>query len=169
MKPEFADASSLRAAFQDYVKARQRFLETIGTPTSCRDPLAEFSERLAAEVLDASIASSRVQKGYDLIRRSTGRKVQVKYLCNPSERWINEHHIRFPEGVEEYALVVFERLHLRAILVFPRENLEAINAVLKKRHGRQATELQFTRRNFQTICMAQDKFKALGVEIYLCA
>jgi len=163
----FSDVTQALDAFQDYAKARQRFLEVMQTPTSCRDPLAEFSERLVATLLNASLAPSRVQKGYDLVRKSTGRKIQVKYLCNSLERWINEHHVRFSEGVEEYALVIFEHLQLRAVLVFPRETLGEVGALLKKRHGHQDAELQFTQQNFRTICAEQEKFKALGVEIYL--
>jgi hypothetical protein len=54
--------------FQTYSEARRLFLEQLELPTSCRDPLSEFSEMLVAALLNANLADSRVQKDYDLTR-----------------------------------------------------------------------------------------------------
>ena len=80
---------SLRA----YADARRQLLAVMDRSSSCRDPLAEFAEWIVAILLDAEPAVSRVQRGYDLVRRD-GRRVQVKYLANTcADRWVNEHAI----------------------------------------------------------------------------
>ena len=112
----------LVSQFQSYSKSRSRFLEQLNLSKSCRDPLAEFSEVLVGKLLNATLADSRVQKGYDLVKPNQ-RLVQVKYLCNPSGNWINEHPIKFPDSVDEYALVIFVSLQLESVLVFQRETL----------------------------------------------
>lgn len=112
----------LLSEFQAYSKARSQFLDQLNLSKSCRDPLAEFSEILVGKILNATLADSRVQKGYDLIRPNQ-RLVQVKYLLNPSRSWINEHPIRFPPLVDEYALVIFISLQLESVVVFHRETL----------------------------------------------
>lgn len=66
--------------FHEYMQARCEFLKSVECSTSCRDPLAEFSEWLVAQLLSATFAASRVQKGFDVIRQN-GRQVQVKYLA----------------------------------------------------------------------------------------
>lgn len=45
-------------AYQTYARARLAFLAAIATHSSCRDPLAEFSERLVAQ-LQAAIVFKR--------------------------------------------------------------------------------------------------------------
>ena len=136
----------LLSQFQAYSKARSQFLEQLNLSKSCRDPLAEFSEILLSKILNATLADSRVQKGYDLIRPNQ-RLVQVKYLLNPSKVWINEHPIKFPPLVDEYALVIFISLQLESVLIFQRETLSQVCALLAKAHPNQDTTLQFTRRN----------------------
>jgi hypothetical protein len=127
--------------------------------------LAEFSEILVSRILNATLADSRVQKGYDLIRPNQ-RLVQVKYLLNSSKVWINEHPIKFPPLVDEYALVIFVGLQLEAVLVFRRETLSQVCALLAKAHPNQDTTLQFTRRNYETILSGKSKFEKLGLEVY---
>jgi hypothetical protein len=92
--------------------------------------------------------------------------VQVKYLSNPAGKWINEHPIRFPEGVHEYALVVFVNLQLETVLIFNSETLTQVCALLGKKHPDQDKTLQFTRRNYETILARRDKFTSLGMEVY---
>jgi len=155
----------LLSQFQIYSKSRSQFLEQINLSKSCRDPLAEFSEVLVGKILNATLADSRVQKGYDLIKPNQ-RLVQVKYLCNPSRNWINEHPIKFPDTVDEYALVIFVSLQLESVLVFQRETLSQVCSLLAKAHPNQDTTLQFTRRNYETILSKKSKFEKLGLEVY---
>jgi hypothetical protein len=160
-----SQVADLLTSYRSYARSRKQFLAASGLPDSCRDPLAEFSEVLVAAVLNASKADSRVQKGYDLTRPN-GRKVQVKYLCNPSRGWINEHYVYFADGVDDYALVIFEGLDLRAVIIFVRESISQVAALLKKRHPKQEVSIQFTQRNYRTILTRQAEFFGLGIELH---
>jgi hypothetical protein len=51
---------------RQYAASRRQFLDLIGSTGSCREPLAEFSEWIVADVLGATPAASRVQKGFDV-------------------------------------------------------------------------------------------------------
>ena len=157
--------SNLLAHYRSYTQSRKKFLAEMGLPTSCRDPFAEFSEILVAKLLDASTARSRVQKGYDLVK-SDGRRVQVRYLCNPSQGWVNEHYIYFDNDVDDYALVIIEGLDLSSVLFFPKETIGQVATLLKKRHPKRDRSIQFTQRNYRTIHTNQADFAALGVETY---
>lgn len=156
---------NLLEQYQAYANARMRFLSQIDQVKSCRDPLSEFSEVLVAHLLEAKLPTSRVQKGYDLIRPN-GRRVQVKYLSNPSIGWINWHTIYFTELNEDYALAVFVTFSLKSILVFPCETIEIVCKCLGKYHAYQDTTLQFTERNHNYILNNPEIFKELGVEIF---
>jgi hypothetical protein len=57
-------------------------------------PFAEFAERLAHAVLGGEMAASRVQKDWDFTT-DAGERVQVRYLANPPDRWVNEHYVDF--------------------------------------------------------------------------
>ncbi len=160
-----SNVTELVRQFQTYSKARNQFLEQLNLSKSCRDPLAEFSEILVGKILNARLADSRVQKGYDLIRPDQ-RLVQVKYLLNPSRVWINEHPVKFPPMVDDYALVIFVALQLETVLVFQRETLSQVCSLLAKTHPNQDTTLQFTRRNYNAILSEKSKFEKLGLEIY---
>jgi len=164
-KPFSSSVVELLSQFQIYSKSRSQFLEQLNLSKSCRDPLAEFSEILVGKLLNATLADSRVQKGYDLIKPNQ-RLVQVKYLCNPSKNWINEHPIKFPDSVDEYALVIFVFLQLESVLVFQRETLGQVCSLLGKIHPNQDTTLQFTRRNYETILSEESEFEKLGLEIH---
>lgn len=155
----------LLSQFQTYTKARSQFLEQLNLSRSCRDPLAEFSEIIVGKILNATLADSRVQKGYDLVRPNQ-RLVQVKYLHNSSKVWVNEHRIEFPPLVNEYALVIFASLQLEAVLVFKRETLSEACSLLAKAHPNQDTTLQFTRRNYEKLLSERSNFEKLGLEIY---
>lgn len=126
--------------------------------------MAEFAEWVVEKELGVSRASSRVQKGYDLIY-DDGRKIQVKYLSNPNSNWRNEHHVKFTSEVDEFALVVFEAHRLVAILILPATSIQDVCLVLKKRHPNQETGLQLTRRNFLTLMERQEEFKRYGVRV----
>ncbi len=152
-------------ALQTYLSARQALLREIDCCGSCRDPLAEFSAYVVARQLNARLAVSRVQKGFDLVDPS-GRRVQVKYLSNPNGKWINVHTIEFPPEVDVYALAAFEAFELRAVLVFPKASLESAGRLLRKRHPDQERTLQFTQRNFLQILHQQVTFEALGIRVF---
>ena len=164
-QPTVANVSELLEQFQAYASARVSFLSQLQQDKSCRDPLAEFSEVLVALLLGAKRAASRVQKGYDLIKLN-GRRVQVKYLANPSTGWINWHTVHFTENNEDYALAVFVAFQLQSVLVFPRETISQVCNLLGKRHPHQDTALQFTERNHKVILADPLRFEALGVEIF---
>jgi len=157
--------STLLKALHTYSEARTLFLSQIGRGGSCRDPLAEFSEILVGYLLRAVPAGSRVQKGYDLVKPN-GRHIQVRYLANPKGKWVNEHVVDFTSGCDEYALVIFVALQLQSALVFQRETIGEVCALLGKRHPNQRITLQFTQRNYEAIIKEPSRYQALGVIIY---
>ena len=134
----------------------------LGCENSNRDPLAEFAERLTHAVLGGELAKSRVQKGYDLVTEA-GQKVQVRYLANPGEGWVNEHLVDFRQGADLYALLVVEALDARSLVVFSRAGLASVCSALGKRHPQQDTTLQFTRANYRAIASDAAGFAAYGV------
>jgi hypothetical protein len=154
----------LLEALGAYRAARTVILDVLGIPSSNRDPLAEFSERIVAALLGGVLAPNRVQTGYD-ITLTDGRTVQVKYLANPGGPWVNEHHIRSLAGVDHYAVVIYEAFKLKAVLVFPAD-LTDVCARLGKRHPRQESELQLTRRNYEAICKDLDTYEQYGVQVF---
>jgi hypothetical protein len=126
--------------------------------------LAEFAEQVALAAVGGEMAQSRVQKGWDFIDRD-GRRVQVRYLANPSNWWVNEHLVDFRgDGCDRYALVIFEALDLVGLVIFERDGLEAVCTALKKRHPNQAETLQFTAANFGAIVADPERFAALGAQ-----
>jgi hypothetical protein len=160
-------ANELMRALDEYRPARQALLATLGLSASNRDPLAEFSEQLVHALLGGVLARSRVQAGHDLVQVD-GRKVQVRYLANPSSGpWINEHRVHRIPGVELYALVLFEAFDVVGVLVFALDRLAEICAALCKRHPDQHDQLQLTRRNWQAIRDDPKTFEALGVRVRL--
>lgn len=158
--------SELLTALDAYRPARQAFLATLGLPTSNRDPFAEFSEQLVHALMGGTVATSRVQAGYDLVLRDD-RKLQVRYVANPGDAWVNEHVVHRIPGVELYALVMFEAFAVTGVLVLQTTDLAEICAALGKRHPRQDETLQFTRRNFWTIRDDPDRFRQLGMRVWL--
>jgi hypothetical protein len=161
--PELSVDTSL---FRAYSEARRQFLRTIGCNDSCRDPLSEFAERLVCQQLGGTLASSRVQRGYDLVTPA-GRRVQVKYLANPVGPWRNGNAVVFSGEMDDCAVVFFEGLDVRAIVVFRRETLGAVCAALRKRHPNQETVLQLTKADFDSLVSAPDDFEKLGVTCFL--
>jgi hypothetical protein len=157
---------TLVAAFEAYRPARERFLGVLGLPISNRDPFAEFSEQLVHSLMGGSLAASRVQAGHDLVLND-GRKVQVRYLANPGEAWVNEHLVYRIAGVELYALVLFEAFAVVGVVVFPMTALSPICAALGKRHPRQDEQVQFTRRNWWAIRNDPASFRQLAMEVWM--
>lgn len=152
-------------AFDQYRYARLQFMRSLGCPASNRDPLAEFSERLVATLVGGQLAASRVQKGYDVVGPQ-GERIQVKYLANPPGRWVNEHHLRFTADMDQYALVLFENLDAKAVVIFPQATLSQVGQALGKRHPHQDRTLQLTQHNWQQILASPESFARLGVKIY---
>ena len=91
-----AELSVDTSLYRTYSEARRQFLRTLGCDDSCRDPLSEFAERLVNQQLGGTLATSRVQKGYDL-ETPDGRRVQVKYLANPPGIWPTATLLTSPE------------------------------------------------------------------------
>lgn len=160
-----SDGRELLAALRTYRDARQTFLRVLGCDTSNRDPLAEFAERLAHAILGGAMAPSRVHKHYDLTT-DDGRTVQVRYLANPVDKWVNEHVVDFRQGVDLYALLIVEALDARTLLVFERDTVGSVAAALGKKHPDQDTTIQFTRVNYQQLLREEEKLAGLGVQIY---
>jgi len=151
--------------FKRYRKARKTLLKALECIDSNRDPLAEFSEILVSHLLDALKAKSRVQKGFDLVGPNR-EKIEVKYLTNPSERWINWHVVSFNEFRDKYALVYFEDLVPKAVFVFKKQGLKSLCKALGKRHANTESTLQFTKTNYYDIISNPEKFRKLGVELF---
>jgi hypothetical protein len=160
-----ARVSGLCAALDMYRPARQQMLAALCPGASNRDPLAEWSEHLAAALTGGTLALSRVQAAYDLTTPD-GATVQVRYLANSSPKWVNEHTVRTVPGAARYALVLFEAFTLIGVLMFPAD-LTDICAALGKRHGEPQATLQFTGRNWRAIRDDPNRFRALGMRIWL--
>jgi hypothetical protein len=154
----------LRDAFAKYRLERTTFLHKLGCPGSNRDPLAEFSERLVATLVKGQLVESRVQPDYDIIGPE-GERIQVKYLANPLDKWINEHEIKFTPNMDSYALVFFENLQLVAVLLFSQAGIEGVCQALKKRHPNQDKSLQLTQRNFRQILDSAETFQRFGARV----
>lgn len=152
------------AALRTYRDARETFLRSLGCNTSNRDPFAEFSEQLVAALLGGELASSRVQKGWDLTTPEQER-VQVRYLANPADRWVNEHLVDFRADCDRYALVVFEAFDPKSVLVFDRRTIGGVCGALGKRHPDRDVTLQLTRRNYRQIIDEPQRFVTLGVVV----
>src|SRR5262245_4827864 len=135
-----ARTKTLLEALSAYRPARERLIGALGLPESNRDPLAEFSEHLVAAIMGGSLASGRVQAGWDL-ELADGALAQVRYLANPRDRWVNEHSVRRIPGVTWYVLVLFEAFQVAGILAFPNR-LGLIGVALKKRHPEQDHRLE---------------------------
>lgn len=161
---ESTSSDSLIAAFEKYSPVRTAFLKELSCSGSNRDPLAEFSEKLVATLVDGRLTESRVQPNYDVIG-SSGEKIQVKYLANTGDKWINEHEIKFNPNMDFYALVFFENLQLVAVLMFSRTGIETVCQRLNKRHPNQHKSLQLTQRNFRQILGEAENFQTHGVRI----
>ena len=111
------------------------------------------------------MAASRTQKGWDFTDPE-GRRVQVRYLANPADRWVNEHVVDFrADGCDRYALVVIEALDAKNLLVFEHEHLTEVCRVLGKRHPDQENVLGLTQVNYRAILSDPRRFASLGVQV----
>ena len=90
----------------------------------------------------------------------------MRYLANPGVAWVNEHHVRNLPGADRYALVLFEAFTATGVVMFPPD-MTAIGAALGKRHPDQAATLQFTRRNWWSVRDDPDRYRGLGMTVWL--
>jgi hypothetical protein len=162
-------AAELLAAVEEYRLARERLLSVLGPRLSNREPLTEFAEHFVAALMGGRLAVSPVQAYWD-IELDDGAKVQVKCLVNSADpgpkAWVNEHLVRSLRGVEWYALVIIEGFKVSGVAAFP-PMLGAVCRALGKKHGDQDTTLQFTRRNWFAIRDHPDRFRDLGMRVWL--
>lgn len=162
-------AAKLLTALEEYRLARERLLSILGPRMSNRDPLAEFAEHFVAALMGGRLAVSPVQAYWD-IELADGAKVQVKYLVNSagpgSQAWVNEHLVRSLPGVEWYALVIIEGFQVSGVAAFS-PTLGPVCRALGKQHGGQDSTLQFGRRNWLAIRDAPDRFRDLGMRVWL--
>jgi hypothetical protein len=161
------DLSSILTVYHRYVEARQSLLDALQLGRrSNRDPLSEFSEWLVAALVGGTLAESPVQPDWD-VKTLEGEKIQVRYLANSAERWVNEHEIRVNERMDSYAIVIFEELLPEAVIIFPARNLETVSTALGKWHGDIHIALHFTQANYRYIRNNASRFRTLGVRLYL--
>jgi hypothetical protein len=170
MSPDAPDRiAELLAALEEYRAARERLLSVLGSRMSNRDPLAEFAEHFVAALMGGRLASNLVQAYWD-IELPDGVKVQVKYLVNSvdpgSKAWVNEHLVRSLPDVDWYALVIIEGFKVSGVAAFP-PGLGPLCRALGKQHGEQDTTLQFGRRNWLAIRDHPDRFRSLGMRVWL--
>ncbi len=164
-QPDAARVLELCDALDAYRPARQQLLAVLNLGLSNRDPLAEWSEHIVNALVSGHLAPNRVQAHYDLTTPDQ-LTVQVRYLANPSQAWVNEHHVRSLPGVDRYALVLFDAFTVIGIVMFPPD-LTQIGAALGKKHPNQHDTLQFTRRNWWTIRDDPRPVRSLGVTVWL--
>lgn len=161
--------AELLASLEEYCAARKRLLGVLGSRMSNRDPLAEFAEHFVAVLMGGRLAADPVQAYWD-IELPDGVKVQAKYLANSADpttkAWVNEHLVRSLPGVDWYVLVIIEGFRVSGVAAFP-SGLGPICQALGKKHGDQDTTLQFGRRNWLAICDDPDRFRGLGMRIWL--
>lgn len=158
------DWQELRDAFERYARGRAELLEAIGVTGSNRDPLAEFSERLIAALLGGTLAENRMQRGWDV--KVGKRQVQVKYLANGTDAWVNEHQIQVTREMHDYAIVFFEALLPVTAVVFSCDRLLEVGTALQKKHPNQDTTLQLTRANYLQLIAERERFAQLGVRLF---
>lgn len=157
--------AELLTALEVYRTARRDLLAVLRLPLSNRDPLAEFSEHLVHAVYGGVLASSRVQAGHDLVLLD-GRKVQVRYLANTHDKWVNEHLVYAIPGVKLYALVLYQAFQVIGVVVFDVDRLADVCALLGKRHPLQDQQLQFTARNWRAIRDDPQRFAQASVMVW---
>ena len=75
----------------------------------------------------------------------------------------------FSGEMDDYAVVFFEGLAVRAIIVFRRETLAGVAAALKKRHPNQDKVLQLGQADFNKIIGNPEAFEEHGVTCFLPA
>ena len=160
--------NELLAALEEYRAARERLLDVLGPRRSNRNPLAEFAECLVAALMHGRLAASPVQPAWDA-ELDDGGKVQVKYLANTTPKagtWVNEHLLRSLQGVDWYVLVIIEGFQVSGVAAFPAA-LGPICHALGKQHAHQDAALQFGRRNWLAIRDHPERFRDLGMQIWL--
>jgi len=90
---------TLLGALAEYRDARRRLITLLNISMSNRDPLGEFAEQFVAAISGGKLATSRLQRGWDVVLLD-GKEVQVKSLSEPERRRVAErtHRPRDPRG-----------------------------------------------------------------------
>jgi hypothetical protein len=157
------DFARVAAASARYVEARKALLAELELGRdSNRDPLAEFAEWLGAGILGGERALTPVQAEWD-VETPAGQHVQVKYLANSGDRWVNEHSVRITPAMDADAIVFYDALMPVAVVLMPARRLAEIGQALGNRHPNQETTLQLTRQNYLRLLGDPVVFGALGV------
>ena len=116
--------------------------------------------------MGGTLAVIRTQKGWEFMDRE-GCRVQVRSLANPTGRWVNGQPVDFRgDGCDRYALVVFEGLEAKSLLVFERDHLADVGQALNKRHPNEDTTLQLGQADYRAIMGDPEKFANLGVQVF---
>jgi hypothetical protein len=151
--------------FLKYRNERKNILKTIEREKSNRDPLCEFAEKIASVILDARRAENPVQKGFDMIDNQ-GKKIDVKFLSNPKDSWVNWHVIYASDLRDQEALVYYEDLEPKFMFVFELERIGKLTKALGKRHKDLDTSLQFTKTDYIKLTSDPKKYKEYGVKVF---
>lgn len=168
MADGWSGAQPLLDALADYARARSGLLAQLGRTASCRDPLAEVSELLVCSLLPATVVAA--QRGEDPhLVTAGGERVQVRHLATPADApWESEHLVEFRSGgAELYALVTYEGLAPRAVLVFSRRTLAAVRERLGGRREEREATLRLTERDYRQLLGQREAFAALGVAVHV--
>ena len=82
------------------------------------------------------------------------------------DRWVNAHLVDFRgDGCDRYALVIFEGLDAKSMLVFDQSQMAGICALLSKRHPNQEHTLQLGQSHYRAIMNDLQRFAGLGVQV----
>lgn len=163
-------AKSFLSKWNAYAQSRLEFLKACEREISNRDPLAEAAEKLVEMLEGGKRADNCVQEGWDIEVPNNGgkRHLQVKYLANRSEKWINWHTITSRKSgainqkvVDEYALVIVIDLVPKHVLLIKRNKgvLLRLYERLGKRHKDKGETIQFTKANYRRITECPEDFE----------
>jgi len=80
-------------------------------------------------------------------------------LANPMGPWVNEHVIDCRDGGwERYALVIFETLDVKSLLIFDCSTMADVGRALGKRHLGQGDSLQLGQANYLAVAGSPARF-----------
>lgn len=159
--------SEVWSVFEEYREARLKLLAAIGPSDSQRDPLTDLGEWLVYRLMGGTLAPSRTQRGHDVIS-PTGERVQVKTLANPAGVDRNAVGVEFKEGVDRFAVVLFEDFVPRAVVIFRRGSLRELNRVLGNRPTKADPEVTLSLRLRHVALLLSDSgaLASLGIEVF---
>lgn len=168
MADGWSGAAPLLDALADYARARTVLLAQLGRTASCRDPLAEAAELLVCSLLPATVVADERGEDPHLVAAG-GERVEVRHLAVPADApWAGEHVVEFrPGGAELHALVTYEGLAPRAVIVFSRRTLATVGERLGGRRALSEATLRLTEREYRLLLDQREAFAALGVAVHV--